>query len=789
MIEMKSARGIYIFLFLFILAGCASAVRQGRPWGANFSKDDYYRIASPDAGAPVEEPAPVDLVNPLMGTDSTFAYSHGNTYPAVALPWGMNFWTPQTGMNVSGWQYTYRGRMIRGFKETHQPSPWANDYGCFSLMPVTGTPGLDEAGRASAFRHATEVAKPYYYKVHLDRYNVDAEITPTERAAVMRFTFPPTERAYIALDVFGTGEVEFFPAEGKIIGYTAYKTGGAPANFRNRFVIKFEPAFTRSGKKLGVSRGYCVRFDAEHGASVTARIGSSFISAEQAELNLEREVGVKSFDQVRDEARAAWDRGLSRIMVAGGTMEQRVTFYSALYRMMLFPRRFYEVNAQGETAHYSPFDGKVHPGYMFTDTGFWDTFRALFPFFTLMYPELDGEIMQGLLNAYREGGRLPSWSSPGYYDSMIGAHPASVLADAWIKGIRGFDDALAWEAMVKDAEVPEKRMRSMGRYGLENYNRLGCIPCDVGVDQSVSRSLEYAYDDFCLGRFALASGREKEAGKYLARALNYKNLFDPSTGFMRGRKQDGTWRDPFDPFAWGGDFTEGSAWHYTWSVFQDPQGLIELMGGQGRFTKKLDSVFTAPSTAGFQNYGYKIHEITEMQAAGMGQYAHGNQPIQHAIYLYCCAGQPWKAQARAREVMARLYNPYPKGYCGDEDNGQTSAWYVFSALGFYPVCPGVPQYVLGSPLFERAALSLPNGKTFVIEARAQSPKNVYIRRASLNGKELRRNYITHREILEGGGMVLEMEAKPALDRGTSIDDAPYSLSRDPELGSLMGAGL
>jgi predicted alpha-1,2-mannosidase len=764
------AAAIMLLLLALAVAGCAAAVRDGRPTGWNFNPDDYHRLA---AAGNEGEASPAELVNTLMGTDSAFAYSHGNTYPAVARPWGMNFWTPQTGANRSGWQYTYRARTIRGFKQTHQPSPWANDYGCFSLMPTVGRAGNSEMSRASRFRHATEIAKPYYYKVHLDRYGVDVEITPTARAAVMRFTYPSTASANLVIDTFSPGgRLEISPGERKITGFTTYRTGDTPDNFKNWFVMVFDADFTAQGERA-------VRLDTRERQVVSVKIASSFISLEQAERNLAREVGGRDFDTVRDEARAEWDAELARIKVSGGTLEQRVTFYSALYRMLLFPRRFYELDASGKTVHYSPYDGEVHDGYMFTDTGFWDTFRALFPFFTLMYPEFDAQVMQGLLNAYQEGGRLPQWSSPGYYNSMIGSHTASVLADAYVKGIRDFDAELAWQAMVKDAEVPESRARSMGRYGLDYYNRLGYIPSDVGIDQSVSRSLEYAYDDFCMSQFARAAGRpEADVEKYRARALNYKNLFDPSTGFMRPRKQDGSWRAPFKPIAWGGDFTEGSAWHYTWSVFQDPQGLIDLMGGPEAFVAKLDSVFTEPAKADWSAYGYKIHEAREMQFGGMGQYAHGNEPMHHVIYLYDYAGEPWKAQARAREVMDKLYNPYPNGFCGDEDNGQMSAWYVFSALGFYPVCPAVPQYALGSPLFDRAELIVCTGSRFVIEARRNGPGRVYIRRASLNGRELTRNYLTHAEITAGGALVLEMDEKPNQSRGIMPEDSPYSLSKE-----------
>ena len=566
-------------LFLLLPFGVFASVddvRVGNPSGKNFTPDVYQRIGWTGEGQkPPQALSPAELANTLMGADSIMRYSHGNTYPAVALPFGMNFWSPQTGVNGYGWSYTYRGGQIRGLKQTHQPSPWIGDYGAFSLMPITA-PLLDQFSRASSFNHASEVAKPYLYSVRLDTWRITAEVTATERAAVFRFTYPKAAPAFVVLDTMGVGGRAVLDRQARTLaGFVTNNRGGVPKNFRNYFIVQFDQEVVIGG---GGNIGWAL-LKPGPGGVVTVRAASSFISPEQARLNLEREVGNKSFDEVMAEAKAVWEKELGRIEVSGGTLEERATFYSTLYRLLLFPRKFYELDETGKIIHYSPYDGKAHDGYMFTDNGFWDTFRAVYPFFTIMYPELDGQIMQGLINAYKEGGWLPSWASPGYRDCMIGAHAASLLADAYVKGIRDFDAGLAWEAMVKDATQPDAEMKFRGRYDVELYNQYGYIPYDRGASQNVARTLEYAYDDFCMYAFARATGRpESDWAIYRQRAMNYKNLFDPSVGFMRGKKADGSWRPDFNEFKWGEDYTEGGAWHYTWSVFQDPAGLIALFG-------------------------------------------------------------------------------------------------------------------------------------------------------------------------------------------------------------------
>jgi predicted alpha-1,2-mannosidase len=734
---------------------------------------------------------PVDYVNPLMGTQSTVELSNGNTYPSIALPWGMNFWTPQTGRNGDGWQYTYTENKIRGFKQTHQPSPWMNDFGEFSLMPVNGMKFTEQA-RASWYSHKAEVVKPYYYSVYLADADVTTELTPTERAVRFRFTFPRTDSAYVVVDAYNRGShIRVIPGENKIVGYTTRNSGGVAKNFRNYFVIIFDRPFTSmhtwkdsvltdSAELTNKHVGAIVGFSAlQRGTIVNARVASSFISEEQAELNL-GEIGGDSFGQVEAKGRDIWNKTLGRVSVEGGTIDDVRTFYSSLYRMLFFPMRLYEKDASGRIVHYSPYNGTVQPGYMFSGTGFWDTFRALYPFMNILYPSILKEMQEGLINDYKEGGWLPEWSDPGYRSVMIGNNSASVVAEAWLKGLRGYDIHTLYEALLKDANAVGP-VPAVGREGVDYYNTLGYVPYDVHINENAARTLEYAYDDFCIYRLGKALGRpEPELKIYAARCQNYRNLFDPAHKLMRGKNKDGSFESPFNPFKWGDAFTEGNSWHYTWGVFHDIQGLIDLMGGRAEFVKMLDSVFVMPPVFDDSYYGEVIHEIREMQIAGMGQYAHGNQPIQHMLYLYDYAGEPWKCQYWVREAMNKLYHATPDGYCGDEDNGQTSAWYVFSALGFYPVCPASGQYVLGSPLFRKATLHLENGKDFVISAPGNSATDLYVQSAVLNGQAYTKNWIDQTMLMRGGEFRLMMAAAPNMHKGVDAVDYPYSFSTDKE---------
>jgi predicted alpha-1,2-mannosidase len=735
--------------------------------------------------------SPVDYVNPLMGTLSKPSLSNGNTYPAIGVPWGMNMWTPQTGKMGDGWAYTYDADKIRGFKQTHQPSPWMNDYGQFAIMPVTGKMKFNEDDRASWFSHKAEVSTPYYYSVYLADANVTTEITPTARAAQFRFTFPQSDSSYVVVDALDKGSyIKILPKERKIIGYTTkHARGPLPKNFKNYFVIYFDKDFsvakTWSGKSLkdGLEvesdhSGAIIGFKTAKGEKVVAKVASSFISFEQADISLKRELASDAFEATKQKAKDEWNEKLGRINVEGGSIDQIRTFYSSLYRTLFFPNKLYEIDANNKTVHWSPYNGKILPGYMFAGTGFWDTFRALYPFLNLMYPSINKEMQEGLINDFKEGGWLPEWSSPGYANIMVGNNSASVVSDAYIKGLRGYEINTLWDAVVHGANN-EGPMEAVGRDGVEYYNKLGYVPYDVKVNENAAKTLEYAYDDFAIYQLGRALGKpESEIGIFAKRSMNYKNLFDPASGLMRGKNKDGTFQSPFSPFKWGGAFTEGNSWHYTWSVFHDIDGLSQLMGGKAKFVEKLDSVFSMPPVFDESAYGGVIHEIREMQIANMGQYAHGNQPIQHMIYLYNYGGAPWKTQYWVRETMNRMYSATPDGYCGDEDNGQTSAWYIFSAMGFYPVTPAVDQYVLGAPLFKKVTLSLENGKKVVINAAKNSEDNRYVQSFQLNGKSYDKNWISHSGLQKGALLNFNMTNTPNKQRGTAEASFPYSFSTE-----------
>ncbi|MES2455454.1 MAG: GH92 family glycosyl hydrolase [Bacteroidota bacterium] len=729
----------------------------------------------------------VSYVNTLQGTNSKHELTRGNTYPTTALPFGMHTWTPQTGKNGDGWKYQYFLDKIRGFQQAHQCSSWTRDYAVFSLMPMSELV-VDENKREAKFSHANEIAKPNYYKVQFDN-KITTEISPSERGAHLRFTYPADQKSFLVLDGYNRmSGVKIYPKENKITGYVS-NGQGFKREWKSYFVLYFDQPIIAYGtwenkfntlnadsiSAEGLGKGAYLEFKA--GAKVQVKTASSYISLEQAELNLKRELGDdKTLEATKAKAAAVWNKSLAKVTMEGGSEADMATFYSCFFRASLFSRKFYEVGADGKPYYFSPYDGKVHPGYMFTDTGFWDTFRAQFPLNSLVQTEMHGQYMQALIDAYKQCGWLPSWSFPSEGGSMIGNHAISLLADAWAKGIRTFDPKEALDAYYHEAMKKGPWGPANGRDGVKEYNELGYVPYPK-YRESTAKTLEYAYDDYCGYELARMTGNQHYMDIFKKPMYNYRNVYDASTRFMRGKGLDGSWTKNFDPIEWGGPFTEGNAWHYQWSVFQDTKGLINLMGGNQNFTAKLDSVFSEPNKVKVGTYGGMIHEMTEMVMANMGQYAHGNQPIQHMVYLYNYAGQPWKSQFHARNVMSKLYDATENGYPGDEDQGQTSSWYVLSAMGIYSVTPGTGEYVIGSPMFKKVTLNLENNKKFVIEAPKNSKENIYISAATLNGKPYSKTFITHADIVKGGVLRLEMSNKPNTQRGLSADDQPFSLSK------------
>ena len=728
----------------------------------------------------------VQYVNTLQGTNSTYELSWGNTYPTTAVPYPMNSWSPQTGKNGDGWKYQYSATTIRGFQPTHQCSPWVGDYGVFSLMPVPELV-VDESKRATPFSHDKEIAKPHYYKVTLAN-GITTEFSPTTRSAHFRFSFPAKGDAFLVLDGYTkTSQVQIDVANHRITGYV-HNGAFSPKTHKNYFIIQFDKPFVSYGtwenrkntiQKNNLSRegegiGAYVQF--AKGSKVQAKVSTSYISPEQAEVTMTRELGKHSSVEVTKQAAAdVWNQLLNRVLVEGGTEEDMKTFYSCMFRANLFSHKFYEEKEDGSPYYYSPYDEKIHDGYMFTDNGFWDTFRSQFPLTNILHPTMQGQYMQALLDAQEQCGWLPSWSFPSETGGMVGNHSISLLTDAWVKGIRTFDPEKALKAYAHEAMNKGPWGGANGRVRWKDYYQLGYIPYPESMG-STAQTLEYCYDDFCAYQLAKMTGNKFYEEVFARQIYNYKNVYDPSVGFMRGRKLDGSWAD-FDAFEWGGPYCEGNAWHYNWSVFHDVQGLIDLTGGDERFVAKIDSVFALPGIVKYGTYGTKIHEMLEMELAKMGQYAQGNQPIQHMIYLYSYAGQPWKTQYWIRQVMDRLYNSSENGYPGDEDQGGMSSWYVLSALGIYSVCPGTDEYVLGSPKFRKATITMEDGKKFVIEAKGNSKDNVYIQNATLNGKRHTRNYIHYSDIVNGGVLELQMGNQPEKTRGTAKEDRPFSLSK------------
>lgn len=731
----------------------------------------------------------VKYVNTLQGTNSSFGLSRGNTFPATAMPYGVHEWSPQTGKNGDGFKYTYDNTKIRGFGQAHQCSPWVSDYAVYTFMPEVGTLQLDEEKRASSFSHAREVAKPHYYKVTFDN-GITTEMAPTDRGVHLRFSFPKRGDAYLVIDGYtGNSEIHVDAQHRRITGWVNnQRFVNHSENFRNYFVVEFDKPFADFGtwenatgqsfarKADGSGKGYGAWLKFRAGEQVQAKAASSYISPEQAEVTLRRELGSdKTLEATKKRGYDTWNALLSRVSVEGATDAELQTFYSCLFRANLFSRRFYEVKADGTPYYYSPYDGKVYDGYMYTDNGFWDTFRSQFPLTNILHPTQQGRYMQAMMAAQKQFGWFPSWSFPGETGGMLGNHSISLFADAWAKGIRTVSPDSILKAYAHEVFNKGPMGGANGRQCWHEYFTLGFVPFPLSHG-CVSQTLEYAYDDWCAYQLAKSCGNKFYEDIFARHMYNYRNLWDAKTGFFRGRGEDGRFYEPFDPLAWGGPYTEGNAWHYIWSVFQDVQGLINLYGSDKAFTDKMDSVFAQPAIVHTGWYGYKIHEMKEMEIAGFGQYAHGNQPIQHMPYLYSYAGQPWKTQYWVRQIMSRLYHGTQDGFPGDEDQGGMSSWYVLSALGLYAVTPGTNQYVIGSPVFRRATVTLENGRRFVIEADGNSPSNVYIQSATLNGCSLDKSYITYDDIAAGGTLHFQMGPEPNKTRCTSKSAVPFSLS-------------
>ena len=715
-------------------------------------------------------------VDPFIGTGG-----HGHTFPGATLPFGMVQLSPDT--RLTGWDgcsgYHYSDNIIYGFSHTHLSGTGISDYGDILLMPTVGDlflsattpnkPGDTSRGYASHFDHRNEVARPGYYAVTLDDEKIKVELTATKRAGLHRYTFPSTDQANIILDLAHRDKV--LDSYVRITGGTTFRGWRRSEGWARNQIVYFAGEFSRFFDDWGVARdgqrwpkmqeakGTNVQayftFDASDGKPVMVRVGISSVSEAGAMRNLKEELGKTDFEDVRRNAASAWNAELSKLEVKEGSKTDLTNFYTALYHSMIAPNLFKDVNGNYRGRDFQTHQAAEYDYY--SVFSLWDTFRAAHPLYNIIDQKRTGDFIKTFLAQEQQGGRLPVWElAANETDTMIGYHAVSVIADAIAKGVEGIDVNRAFDAMKHSAEQKH--------FGLGAYAQQGFINVE-DERESVSRTLEYAYDDWCIAQIALRLGRTADYQRYIERAQNYKNVFDRNSGFMRPRT-NAAWLPRFDPREVDFNFTEANSWQYTFFVPQDINGQIDLMGGKKKFARKLDAMFAAES----RTTGREQADITGM----IGQYAHGNEPSHHIAYLYDYAGEPWKTQFRVREILDRFYKPEPDGLIGNEDCGQMSAWYVLSAAGLYPVTPGAPVYAIGTPLFPELRFNLENRKSFVIKANGVSPKNFYIQSARLNGKPYRKSYLLHKDLMAGGELVFEMGPRPNYLWGSGPADAPVS---------------
>ncbi|MGW7368472.1 GH92 family glycosyl hydrolase [Streptomyces sp. NPDC054841] len=752
-----------------------------------------------------------DYASTVRGTNSSSSFSRGNNFPATAVPHGFNFWTPVTNAGSLSWLYEYARAnnadnlpTVQAFSASHEPSPWMGDRQTFQLMPsiAEGTPDPARTARALPFRHEKETARPHYYGVTFEN-GLKAEIAPTDHAAMMRFTYPGENAAVLFDNVTDQAGLTLDPATSSFTGYSDVKSGLSTGATR-LFVYGVFDAPVTSSAAQGV-KGH-LRFDAGADRTVTLRIATSLISIDQAKKNLAAEIPASaSFGGIKDRAQDAWDDILGRVEVEGATHDQLVTLYSSLYRLYLYPNSGFE-KVDGKDKYASPFSAQTGPdtpthtgakivdGKVYVNNGFWDTYRTTWPAYSFLTPKKAGELVDGFVQQYKDGGWISRWSSPGYADLMTGTSSDVAFADAYVKGVRGFDAQAAYEAALKNATVAPPS-KGVGRKGMETSPFLGYASTET--HEGLSWSLEGYLNDYGLAKMADAlyaktkKARYKEESAYfLNRARNYVTLFDSKAGFFQGRNLKGDWRVPseqYDPRVWGYDYTETNGFGYAFTAPQDSRGLANLYGGRPALGKKLDTYFSTPETASPEfvgSYGSVIHEMTEARDVRMGMYGHSNQVAHHVTYMYNAASQPWKTQEKVREVLSRLYtgSEIGQGYHGDEDNGEQSAWYLFSALGFYPLVMGSGEYAIGSPLFTKATVRLENGRTLVVKAPRNSARNIYVQGLKVNGSSWNSTALPHALLARGGTLEFDMGAKPSR-WGTGKNAAPVSVTTDDKVPS------
>lgn len=646
------------------------------------------------------------LVNIKQGTASTHRYSNGNTLPLVQLPFAMCGFSAQTEYR-GGWYYHPGERSLEGVRLTHQPSPWINDYGTFLFTPQTDRVYDNFSHAWSGYRPEEAVMRPDYMKLRFLRSKTDFELTPCVRGCKIRLTYPEGRVPYFSLlPVKGNYFYEIDYDLNAVKGWTDGQSGTPTVDFKNYIIVKFDKPISKEKSYFGKAENgtdkACVHI-AFDDTVVNADVSTSYISYEQAFENMKQDSLGKTFDDVKAEAEALWEEYLSRIEIETDNEKQLRTFYSCMYRTGLFPHKAFEITQNGEKVHYCPSDGKVHAGVRYTDNGFWDTYRSEFPLLALIGREEYAEMLEGFIVDYKEGGWLPRWPSIGERGCMPSTLLDAVIADAAVKGIIGGELLeTALEGMLHHAnnDSPDE---DYGREGASEYVKLGYVPKDKFGD-NVNLTLDAAYGDFCIAQVAKILGKDDIVEEYMARSKNYQNLFDPETGFMRGKNSDGTFADGFDPYDWGGDYTEGSAWQSSFAVPHDFEGLCELYGGKDKLIAKLDELFSAKPDYNIGGYHVEIHEMTEMAAVDFGQCAISNQPSFHIPYIYAHLGETEKTEYWVKRLCEEAFSFEDDGFPGDEDNGATASWYILSTLGIYDICPGKNEYIRIKKLVKSAKI-------------------------------------------------------------------------------------
>ncbi len=728
--------------------------------GANAPAQEIITDRSQHGGPEAPSQGRVERVNLLQGTDSTPYFSRGGTLPIAALPFGMAHWTLQSSAGTP-WMFHPGERRIQGFRSTHQLSPWLSDYGEAVFLPFSDEVSANPGARAASYRVEDAQLAPHSLRLGMTRYRADVELVPTERCCLLQTRFHDVRNRGLLIEVPGDAVALDADAAGRTIRFASKANeGGVPEGFATYYVVRFDESW--SSFKTSTDKRFTVgiaRF--EGNAPLRAAIATSFISFEQAQRNLDLEVGRHSIDELRLRAATTWNEHFSRLTVEGGTPSQQRIFDSCFYRALLFPRTWHEPDAAGKPQHMSPYSGKLTPGVMYADHGYWDVYRAWYPFMTLCFPERLGEILQAWVNASKEGGWLPQFPCPGYRACMTGSLIDAVYGDAAVKGIGGFDLEGAYAGLKKHATTPGDPDKGWGRRGIESYLKLGYDAADQ-VDQSVAETTDAAYGDFCIAQVAKTLGHAEDAAMFTQRSGNWRHVFDAKTRFFRGKKADGSWLEPFDPVAWGNPYVEGAAWQHRFDVPHDVPALMEAYGGREPFAEALEAMLATAPNFNIGPYGREIHEMSEMAAVPFGQYAHSNQPVHHVLYLFAAAGRPDRTQFWVRRVLNELYSE--SSFAGDEDTGSMSAWYLLSAIGIYPVCPGKPEYTLGSPLFNRATLQVPGRKPTVLRADGNGADAVYVSGVTIDGKPHRESMVSHAALTGGAEVVFTMSSTPAASR-------------------------